>query len=125
MARTIAERIRHSAKESFVGRVQELDSLRDAILAEELPFVVAYVHGPGGIGKSRFVQATVDAVSPPAVGLSLDCAQIEPTPRGFLRAVAGALGEDDLEPAPDSIARTLGSRARGRCSRSTPSKRSA
>ncbi len=98
MARTIAERIRRSARGSFVGRVNELDVLREAVLAEELPFVVAYVHGPGGIGKSRFVRTAVEAVSPPATGLYFDCAQIEPTPDGFLRAEASAGASIELTP---------------------------
>ena len=81
MARTIAERISQAAERSFVGRRAEVEMLRDAILADEPAFVVAYVHGPGGIGKSRLVQATVGAVSPPVRALLLDCGQIEPTPR--------------------------------------------
>jgi len=55
MARTIAERISQAAERSFVGRRSEFEMLREAILADELPFVAAYVHGPGGIGKSRLV----------------------------------------------------------------------
>jgi class 3 adenylate cyclase len=110
MARTIAERLRDEAKGSFVGRERELRTLRDAILAEELLFVVAYVHGPGGIGKSRLVQATLETVSPPALPLSLDCALVEPTPRGFLRAVAAALGEDDPDPDPEGVADAVGDR---------------
>jgi class 3 adenylate cyclase len=108
MARTIAERISQAAERSFVGRRGEVEMLRDAILADEPPFVAAYVHGPGGIGKSRFVKATLDAVSPPARALVLDCGQIEPTPRGFLRAVAAALEEDAHEPDLDGVARMLG-----------------
>jgi class 3 adenylate cyclase len=111
MARRIAERLRHAAKGSFVGRAGELETLQAAILAEELPFVVAYVHGPGGIGKSRLVQATLEAVCPPVVALSLDCAHVEPTPRGFLRAVVAALGEGEPDPDLDAVADALGDRA--------------
>ena len=108
MARTIAERISQAAERSFVGRRVEFEALRDAILSEDLPFVVAYIHGPGGIGKSRLVQATLGAVSPPARALLLDCGQIEPTPRGFLRAVSAALDGDDRDPDLDGVARMLG-----------------
>ena len=108
MARTIAERISQAAERSFVGRRVEFEMLRDAILADELPFVAAYVHGPGGIGKSRLVQATLGAVSPPARTLLLDCGQIEPTPRGFLRAVAAIVEGDEREPVLDGVARMLG-----------------
>ena len=108
MARSIAERISQAAERSFVGRRAEVEMLREAILADELPFVAAYVHGPGGIGKSRLVQATLGAVSPPVRVLLLDCGQIEPTPRGFLRAVAAALDGDEREPDLDGVAGMLG-----------------
>jgi class 3 adenylate cyclase len=90
MARTIAERLTEAAGASFVGREAELATLREAIAAEDPPFLVAYVHGPGGIGKSRLLQSAVAGAGPGVRVLSLDCARIEPTPRGFLEAVDGA-----------------------------------
>jgi len=90
MARTIAERLTEAAGASFVGREAELATLREAIAAEDPPFLVAHVHGPGGIGKSRLLQSAVASAGPGVRVLSLDCARIEPTPRGFLEAVSGA-----------------------------------
>ena len=90
MARTIAERLTEAAGASFVGREAELATLREAIAAEDPPFLVAYVHGPGGIGKSRLLQSAVASPGPGVRVLPLDCARIEPTPRGFLEAVGGA-----------------------------------
>jgi class 3 adenylate cyclase len=90
MARTIAERLSEAAEASFVGRDAELTTLRGAIAAGEPPFLVAYVHGPGGIGKSALLQAAVAGAGPGVRTLSLDCARVEPTPRGFLEAVGGA-----------------------------------
>ena len=57
---------------------------------------------PGGRGKFRLVQATLDAASAPAFALSLDCTQIEPTPRFFLRAVTRGFGEDEAQLEPDA-----------------------
>ncbi|HSI31374.1 MAG TPA: ATP-binding protein, partial [Miltoncostaeaceae bacterium] len=90
MVRTIAERLTEAAGASFVGREAELATLREAIAAEDPPFLVAYVHGPGGIGKSRLLQSAVASPGPGVRVLPLDCARIEPTPRGFLEAVGGA-----------------------------------
>jgi class 3 adenylate cyclase len=96
-ARTIAERLSEAAGASFVGRDAELATLRRAIAADEPPFLVAYVHGPGGIGKSRLLESALAGAGPRVRALSLDCARIEPTPRGFLDAVgttvADAAGE--------------------------------
>jgi class 3 adenylate cyclase len=90
MTRTIAERLSESAGASFVGRDAELATLREAIAADEPPFLVAYVHGPGGIGKSSLLESAVAGAGPGVRVLSLDCARVEPTPRGFLEAVDGA-----------------------------------
>ena len=95
MVRTIAERLTEAAGASFVGREAELATLREAIAAEDPPFLVAYVHGPGGIGKSRLLQSAVASPGPGVRVLSLDCARIEPTPRGFLEAVGGAFEGPD------------------------------
>ena len=51
--RTISERLAEAAKNTFVGRKAERALISKAIKATELPFVVAFIHGPGGIGKTR------------------------------------------------------------------------
>ncbi len=55
MSRTISDRLSEVAGTSFVGRQRELAVLRSAIEAAELPFVVAFIHGLGGIGKTRLL----------------------------------------------------------------------
>ena len=98
-SRTIAERLSEAAGRTFVGRQDELSLLSNAITAEKLPFVVAFVHGPGGIGKSWLLRAVMDRVGPQVQRLNLDCREIEPTPQGFLGALAGSLQME--EPVPD------------------------
>jgi class 3 adenylate cyclase len=93
MSRTIAERLSEAAGASFVGRDAELATLRRAIAADEPPFLVAYVHGPGGIGKSSLLQSAIAGAGPRVRMVVLDCARIEPTPRGFLGAVGTAFDE--------------------------------
>lgn len=97
MARTIAERLSASAAASFIGREPEIDVLRQALEADELPFVVAYIHGPGGIGKSSLLHAALRAAGPRCGSVVLDCREIEPTARGFLQALGAALGRDEAD----------------------------
>ncbi|MBJ7454951.1 MAG: AAA family ATPase [Thermoleophilia bacterium] len=104
-ARTIADRIEEAAGRGFAGRHQELEFLVGAACAPGRPFVLAFVHGPGGIGKSRLVTTALSrVVERGARALLLDGREIEPTPDGFLQALARALGSS--EPDPD-IARVV------------------
>lgn len=90
--RTLSARLSESAARSFYGREQEVALLRQALAAPDPPFAVGFVHGPGGIGKSRLIQAVLVGLPPHVRFLALDCRNIEPTPEGFLGALAGALG---------------------------------
>jgi len=97
MARTISDRLAATAETSFVGREQELTLLRGAIEADDLPFVVAYIHGIGGIGKSRLLKATLSNLDPDIKTIVLDCREIEPTQKGFLQAIRDSLDMNDSE----------------------------
>ena len=90
--RTISERLSEAARISFVGRENELDLLSSAIGSTNLPFVVAFIHGPGGIGKSCLIQTLLSSVPPEVRYYVMDCRNIEPTPQGFLLSLATALG---------------------------------
>lgn len=87
--RTIGDRLLRAADASFVGRQAELAVLSKALHAAEPGFVVAFVHGPGGMGKSCLLQALLRQADADTCTVLLDCRQIEPTPEGFL-AVLGA-----------------------------------
>ncbi len=96
----------------FVGRDEELATLRAAAEAPELPFVVAYIHGPGGIGKSSLLQASLSSVASKVRYIALDCREIEPTRKGFLSVLAEALGMQQAEPELGSVAARLGESSR-------------
>ncbi len=110
--RTIADRLSHVAGTSFVGRDEELTQLRVAIEAPELPFVVAFVHGPGGIGKSSLIRAICHLAGPGVRTVVLDCRDIEPTPHGFLAALGTALGASQAEAELDGLVASLGTGSR-------------
>jgi hypothetical protein len=91
----------------FVGRIAELDLFRAALAAERAPFAVLYLHGPGGIGKSSLLQqyASSAAAAGHTVAL-LDSRTIDPSPQGFLFALALALGLSDPGAALDAFTRS-------------------
>jgi ABC-type uncharacterized transport system ATPase subunit len=90
MGRSISQRLSESSSGTFVGRKPELEMLMHAINAPELPFVVAYIHGPGGIGKSFLLQnLTGKITSSISQATFLDCRDIEPTITGLQTFVPG------------------------------------
>jgi class 3 adenylate cyclase len=96
--RSISERLLEAANQSFVGRQSELSLLSEAVRAEVPPFLVTFIHGPGGIGKSRLLQAFLNADYPGIRRYVLDCGDIEPTPKGFLSALGSAIKYHGSEP---------------------------
>ncbi len=108
MARTISDRLADTAKSSFVGREKELSLLCGAIEADDLPFVVAYIHGIGGIGKSRLLKATLSNLDPDIKTIVLDCREIEPTRKGFLQALRNSLDLNDSESEISSVISRFG-----------------
>lgn len=90
--RTISDRLSEAARSAFVGREQELALLTGAIQSDDPPFVVAFIHGPGGIGKSSLIHALSDSLGSAVQQYLMDCRNIEPTPEGFLLSLADAFG---------------------------------
>ncbi|MDL5158352.1 LuxR family transcriptional regulator [Actinomycetospora termitidis] len=94
MTRTISDRISENAARTFVGREAELAVLRSAVLDPDR--VVALVHGPGGIGKTRLLRAVLGELPVDTAVTVLDGRDVEPTPEGVLRALERALGTPDV-----------------------------
>ena len=90
-SRRISERLSQVASSSFLGRQEELALFADAIKSPVPPFLVGFIHGPGGIGKSRLIQALCSSIGPEVDRYLLDCRNIEPTPQGFLTSLGAAL----------------------------------
>lgn len=105
-SRKISDRLSDVAISSFIGRQNELALLSSAIRSDDLPFVVAFIHGPGGIGKTLLVKVLLSSFGPDVHKYVMDCRHIEPTPHGFLGALGGALDIKD-EPNHQSIVRHL------------------
>ena len=53
---TLGDRIAAREDSAFVGREREVAML-EAMFADDAPASVAFVHGPGGVGKSALLRA--------------------------------------------------------------------
>lgn len=85
---TLADRLRASRSAWFIGRAREVALIRSAIAAPELPFVLAWVSGPGGIGKSTLLAHLADvAQADGVVVVRLDGASLDPTPEAVAAAI--------------------------------------
>ena len=88
----------------FVGREAELELFRAALDAAEPPFSVLWVTGPGGIGKSSFLDRVAEQAeeSRGASVVRLDGRELAPSPREVTDTLRGALDAPpgDGPPAP-------------------------
>jgi hypothetical protein len=105
----LGDRLTANRRRRFVGRGTEIDLFRQAFLADDLPFVVLHVYGPGGIGKTSLLREYARIASESDVlVVYLDGRDLDPTPSGFLGAVSRAAGAE-----PDvSIAEVLAGHVR-------------
>lgn len=96
MSLRLADRLSAARQRRFIGRAAELALFQSALAAEELPFFVLYVHGPGGVGKTSLLNQFAWLAEQAEVPVTtIDARNIEPTPEAFSAGVALAMG---LEP---------------------------
>ncbi|KAA1423723.1 ATP-binding protein [Mumia zhuanghuii] len=92
MTRTARALFDRARRRSLVGRDRELATLR-AFLDDD-GRMLAYLHGPGGVGKSALLDAIAgEAAASGRPVVTVDCANLEPGPGGlqqWLQADAGA-----------------------------------
>src|SRR6516225_4214843 len=75
---------------ALIGRESERAALLE-LVERDMP-LVAFVHGIAGVGKSMLLQAAVvDARARGTLVVALDGRAFEPTERGFLSSLGGAL----------------------------------
>jgi Transcriptional regulatory protein, C terminal/AAA ATPase domain len=102
----IRDHLARQAAEGLIGRAEESAALLQC-LEPGGPHVV-HVHGVAGMGKSSLLEAfAAEARSGGATIVRLDCRGIEPTSRGFLYELVGAIGGDaaTVDEAADRLGR--------------------
>jgi len=98
MSRSVGDVLSQRAIEAFVGRASELAALL-GVLERDGP-LVTHVHGIAGIGKSSLLEVFVGrARARRATVVRVDCRAVEPTARGFLHELSGAVGGELTTPA--------------------------
>lgn len=109
MTQSLAERLKAARQRQFVGRMSELGVLQAALTAEQWPFILLYVFGPGGVGKTalllQFQRLCEGAgISP----LLLDARNLEATPEAILNALRLTLNVEPLADVPQALAQRGG-----------------
>lgn len=92
---SLAQRLLAGRRRRFVGRTSEKELFESMLNSPEPAFILLYIHGPGGIGKTtllaEFASTAQELGSTPVV---LDGRNIDPSPEGFLLALRLVLGLD-------------------------------
>lgn len=92
MSTTLSSRLTAQRTARFVGRAKEIALFEKSLLAEEPPFVMLHVYGPGGVGKSSLLRRIENvATENGAITVLVDAASVTP-------------GEDEFRAAADKLA---------------------
>lgn len=86
MTSSLAERLEKARQQQFVGRQTEQALIQAALTAAEPPFMLLYLFGPGGVGKTSLLRAAAQMAQAQAIPtVTLDSRNVEPSPTGFLQ----------------------------------------
>lgn len=108
LAGRLGDHVQERSSREFVGRADELATLREWTRPAHPPSVV-FVHGPPGIGKTALVSALTRGLGA-GESVLLAGREVEPTPASILAALAARAGAD--EPTAGSVAVALAARCR-------------
>ncbi|MBX3083378.1 MAG: ATP-binding protein [Anaerolineae bacterium] len=92
---SLMDRLMAKRHQRFVGRVAEQELFKAALEADQLPFFLLYVYGPGGFGKTTLLNEFYRLAREMNVRvLMLDARNFEPTQDAFLNALRLGMGLD-------------------------------
>jgi AAA ATPase domain len=95
-AATVADSLDEARRRHFVGRKAEIEMFREAVEAPDPEFVLLFVYGPGGIGKTALLESFIDIAEEAGTHpVRLDLRAVDPSPPAFSAALARALGLDE------------------------------
>lgn len=92
MSTSLQSRLEQARRQQFVGRTDDKALFQMALAADELPFVVLHLFGPGGIGKTTLMREFAIIAGEMGVRVAmLDGRTLDPSPGYFEDAVRRAL----------------------------------
>lgn len=104
MSPGLASRLSAERHRRFVGRFAERDLFRSTLTANEPPFSVLYVFGPGGVGKTTLLREFTNICEDIGIPASyVDARNVEPSSDAFLGALSSAMGPAMRDGSPGSI----------------------
>lgn len=93
MTTSLAERLETARRSRLIKRVAECDLFQHALQADQLPFHLLYILGPGGMGKTTLLHEFAHLATAAQIGhVYLDGRNLEPSPEIFLLTLQQALG---------------------------------
>src|SRR5512146_1369698 len=108
VALRLADRVSEARRSRFVGRAAELALFQSALAAEELPFYLLCLFGPGGIGKTTLLREFAHLCDQYAIPtFYLDARNLEPSPEHFLKCLSSAMNLVPGVPAVEVLASSL------------------
>ncbi|HLO33678.1 MAG TPA: hypothetical protein VK249_31310 [Anaerolineales bacterium] len=104
MSPNLADRLNAARHARFVGRNGELSVFESALSAENLPFFVLHIFGPGGVGKTTLLQEfALASEQRGARAVYLDARHIDLSPDAFTKALSLSLVHNNGTSVPDLL----------------------
>lgn len=98
MSLRLGDRLNAARQRQFVGRASERGLFEQAIRAEELPFCVLHIFGPGGVGKTSLLAEFAQLCRQAGISsTTIDARNVEPSAEAFVQALRLAMGLGSAE----------------------------
>lgn len=106
MPARLADRLSAARRHRFVGREGERQLFESALKSSEPPFLVLYIFGPGGVGKTTLLREFANLAESTGIhAIYLDARSIEPSPLSFLGTLGMAMALEPGESPTNALAK--------------------